>query len=121
MRALAGECAQADAGVVVQAVDDPGLFAALQRHLRGVDLPEVVGALALEALARLALPWWLRRDQVVAPERAVDGRNGGRCDPGASQLGMDAPRSPARVTPAQRANLDLEGGLDLSRRSARPP
>jgi hypothetical protein len=56
----AGERAQQEPGVVVEAVDDPSLAVIGEHGLGGVDLPEVVGALALEALARTQLPRRLR-------------------------------------------------------------
>jgi len=66
-RARAGEGAEQEAGMVVQAVDDPGLLAPCQLDLGGVDLPEVVGARALERLRALrrrgglGATRWLRR------------------------------------------------------------
>jgi hypothetical protein len=112
---LAGDRCEEEAGVVVQAVDDPGRLASGEFHLRPVDLPEVVRYLPFEALRRLRSPRRLRGDQVVAPERAVDRRHRRRLDPRPPKLGMDPARAPAPVSPAQLDDPRLQRGLDPGR------
>jgi hypothetical protein len=85
-RAGAGERAEQVTGVVVEAVEHPSLRALGERNLGRVDLPEVVRKRALEALARPAAPRPPRRDQLVALERLVDRRDGGRLEAGARKL-----------------------------------
>jgi hypothetical protein len=115
-RRLAGDRGEQEAGVVVQAVDDPGRLAIGELELGAVDLPEVVRRLPLEAPRRLQPPLRLRGDEVVAPERAVDRRYRRRLDPRPPKLGVDATRTPARMPPAQLDDPRLERGLDPRRR-----
>jgi hypothetical protein len=119
--ARAGEGGQQEAGMVVQAVDDPGEPAVGQLDGGGVDLPEVVGELPFEPLPGRLPSGRLRGDQGVAPERAVDRAQGRRLDPRPLELGLDPARAPARVPLGQRHDLGLERGRDPARRAARPP
>src|SRR5262249_32775528 len=63
------------AGVIVEHVEHPHAFIAGEADLSGVDLPQVVGQLALEAQPRLGFPRRLRGDQVVALQRPVNRRS----------------------------------------------
>jgi len=115
------ERGEQEAGVVVDDVDHPGGLAGGERHLCRVDLPQVVRKVALEALRRLPPPRRLRRDQVVATQRAVDHRHRTRLDSCPPKFSMDPARAPARMPLAQRHDLRLELGCDLGRGAARPP
>jgi hypothetical protein len=109
------------AGVVVDQVDHPDALAAGERHLGGVDLPEIVGERALEPFLRRPAPRRLRRDQVIALQRLVDRRYRRRLDAAPSELGADPACTPTRMLPAQRADRLLEPGIDPPRRAQRPP
>ena len=106
---------QAEAGVVVQAVDDPGLLASCKRDLGGIDLPEVVGRLALEALVGPRSPPRLGGDQVVAAQCLVHGRDRRGVHPSPAKLGADPARPPARMAAAQLADLRLLPSLLVAR------
>jgi hypothetical protein len=107
--------------VVVEGVHNPGLGAVLQMDLGGVDLPQIVGDLPLEALQGLGALLRLVGHQVVAPEGLVDGRDRRRGDPGALKLRSDPACSPPRMVLPELADLDLEVGVDLARRGGRTP
>jgi hypothetical protein len=106
--------------MIVQAVDHPRLVTRAQRDLGRVDLPQVVGALALEALESLAPARPLWGDEVVATQHLVHGRDGRCSDAGAAKLGPDPACAEARVSAAQLADLRLEQGSDPQRRDPRP-
>jgi len=105
---------QEEPGVVVQSVDHPGLGAIGKLDPGGVDLPQVVGDLALETLPGSRSPPGVVSHHMVAPEGQVDGGDGRRLDPCSTELRTDPSGSPPGVILSQTADLRLEVDVDLS-------
>lgn len=105
--------------MIVEAVENPDSFPLGEGHLGGVDLPEIVGG-SLEAFRRLAAVRLAEGDEAVSPKRLVDRGSRGRVDACSGKLRADPPRTPARMTVSQLADLRLQDDGDLRRRGAGP-
>src|SRR5579859_2161556 len=116
----AGEGGDEEACVVVDDVEHPGRLAVGEPGLGRVNLPQVVGAIALKAFPGLARSGRLGCDQVVALQRLMDRRHRRWGDAGTGKLGTDAAGAPTGMVPSQVHDLQLARRLDPARRAARP-
>jgi hypothetical protein len=107
-------------GVVIQGIHHPDLGAIMKVDLGGVDLPQVVGNLPLEALCGLRSLLRLVGHQLVAPEGLVDGRDRRRVHPRAVELRSDPPGSPPGMILSHAADLHLQVEVNLGRRPCGP-
>ena len=102
--------------MVIQQVEDVALGLVDEHDLGGVDLPQLVGDVPLEATQRLRLPRWLIRDEMVAAQHLMNRRHRRRAHPNTAQLRSDPPSTPPRMRPTHPTDHLLELHIDLARR-----
>src|SRR3981081_3936373 len=114
-----GDRGQAEAGMVIEQVQDLDVTAVGQQPVGGVGLPELVGQLGLKAYPRwLGALVWLRLDQALGLEDAPDGRPGGRPSQAEAEVVGDGLGTGVKAGLAELSPQLDDGLLNLWRGSA---